>query len=82
MLHLYPELVRFERARDFELSPEEFDRYIRDRLPKPPAGGAGVVGYPTVATVAKGEAIYRRMLDVIGTAVFGRAAAASESDTV
>lgn len=82
MLHLYPELVRFERARDFELSPQAFERYIRDRLPKPPAGGAGVVGYPTAATAAKGKAIYERMLGVIGTAVFGRAAAGTESDTV
>jgi creatinine amidohydrolase len=82
MLHLYPELVRFERARDFELTPHAFERYIRDRLPKPPAGGAGVVGYPTAATAAKGKAIFQRLLDTIGGAVFGRAAAAGESDTV
>jgi creatinine amidohydrolase len=82
MLHLYPELVRFERARDFALSPEAFERYIRDQLPKPPTGGAGVVGYPTAATAAKGEAIFRRLVDVIGAAVFAHAAAISESDTV
>jgi creatinine amidohydrolase len=82
MLHLYPELVRWERVRDFELSTHAFERYSRDRLPKPPAGGAGVVGYPSAATARKGEAIYGRILDVVGAAVFGRAAAASESDTV
>lgn len=82
MLHLYPELVRFERARDFALSEQAFQRYIRDRLPKPPAGGAGVVGYPTAATAAKGEAIFKRLLDVIGAAVFGRSVAGAESDSV
>jgi creatinine amidohydrolase len=82
MLHLYPEMVRFERARDFELSPAAFERYIRDRLPAPPAGGAGVVGYPTAATAAKGQAIFTRIVDAIGSAVFGRLAAPDESDTV
>lgn len=82
MLHLYPDQVRFERARDFELSPEAFQAYIRDRLPSPPVGGAGVVGYPTAATAAKGEAIYHRMVHAIGAAVFGAPAEHDESDTV
>jgi creatinine amidohydrolase len=71
MLHLYPELVRMERARDFELSEHEFNRYIAGRLPAPPPGGAGVVGRPTVATAAKGARIYERLLRVIDAAVFG-----------
>jgi creatinine amidohydrolase len=70
MLHLYPELVRMDRARDHALQPESFDRYIRGRLPTPPAGGAGVVGNPTRATAEKGEAIYRRLLDAVRRAVF------------
>jgi N-acetylmuramoyl-L-alanine amidase len=53
MLHLYPELVHMERARDFELPADEFDRYIADRLPALPPGGAGVVGRPTLATAAR-----------------------------
>ena len=80
MLHLYPELVRMERARDFELSPDAFERYIRGRLPAPPPGGAGVVGYPTAATALKGEAIYHRLVEAVARAVF--AAGADESDTV
>jgi creatinine amidohydrolase len=80
MLHLYPELVRMERARDFELSPDAFERYIRGRLPAPPPGGAGVVGYPTAATALKGEAIYHRLVEAVARAVF--AARADESDTV
>jgi creatinine amidohydrolase len=80
MLHLYPELVRMERARDFELSTEQFERYIRGRLPSPPPGGAGVMGYPTAGSAAKGEAIYHRLVEAVARAVF--AAAADESDTV
>ncbi|NJD11515.1 MAG: creatininase family protein [Gemmatimonadetes bacterium] len=82
MLHLYPDLVRFERARDFEPAAQTLGRYSRHRLPRLPAGGAGVVGYPTTATAAKGLAIFDRILDVIGAAVFGRAGASGESDTV
>ncbi len=72
MLYLYPALVRMDRARDFDLPPDEFRRYMRGRLPAPPAGSAGVVGYPTAATADKGAAIYRRVLDAIRRAVFIR----------
>jgi creatinine amidohydrolase/Fe(II)-dependent formamide hydrolase-like protein len=81
MLHLYPELVRMDRARDFELSEEAFERYIRDRLPKPPRGGAGLIGYPTAATAAKGAAIYTRMCAAIQTAIFA-VRGDHESDTI
>jgi creatinine amidohydrolase len=80
MLFLYPELVRLERARDFELAPGQFDRYIRGQLPAPPPGGAGVVGNPTRATAQKGQLIYERLLDAIRRAVFQ--APDQESDTV
>jgi creatinine amidohydrolase len=80
MLYLYPELVRLERARDFQLPEEQFERYIRGRLPAPPPGGAGVVGFPTAATAAKGESIYRRIRRAVRTAVFQ--AATDESDTM
>ena len=80
MLYLYPELVRLERARDFQLPEELFERYIRGQLPAPPPGGAGVVGFPTAATAAKGESIYRRIRRAVRTAVFQ--AATDESDTM
>ncbi len=72
MLYLYPELVRMDRARDFDLSPEEFRRYMRGRLPAPPPGSAGAVGRPTAATVETGAAIYQRIVDAICRAVFAR----------
>jgi creatinine amidohydrolase len=80
MLFLYPELVRMERARDFDIPDKEFQRYVRGQLPAPPPGGAGVVGFPTAATAAKGEAIYTRIVDAVRRAVFQ--ASDDESDTV
>jgi creatinine amidohydrolase len=80
MLFLYPELVRLERARDFQLPEEQFERYIRGQLPAPPPGGAGVVGNPTAATAQKGQAIYQRVLQAVRRAVFQ--AVDAESDTV
>lgn len=81
MLFLHPERVRFERARDFELPEEDFDRYIRGRLPAPPPGGAGVVGRPTLATPDKGRLIYECILDAVRRAVFETTDAA-DSDTL
>lgn len=81
LLHLHPEMVRMDRARDFELEPEKFQRYIRGQLPAPPSGGAGVVGFPTAATAEKGRAIYERILGAVREALFG-ADAGTESDTV
>lgn len=70
MLHLYPELVRMDRARDFDLPEAEFERYVRGALPAPPRGSAGAVGFPRCASSAKGARIYGRMLDAIRGAVF------------
>ncbi len=70
MLHIHPELVRMDRARDFELSPEQFRRYMRGGMPAPPAGGTGCVGRPTLASAEKGARIYLRILDAIRRAVF------------
>ena len=81
MLHLYPDAVKMDRAKDFDLTPGQFKRYMRGQLVVPPVGGAGVVGHPTAATAGKGEAIYKRMLHVIGDAVFV-APRDIESDTI
>lgn len=81
MLHLYPELVRMARARDLDLSPEQFRRFLRGGLPSPPAGGAGSMGRPTAATAEKGERLYRAILDAIRRAVF-LAPPDEESDTL
>jgi creatinine amidohydrolase len=81
MLHLYPEVVKMDRAKDFELTASQFKRYMKGQLVVPPAGGSGVVGHPTAATAAKGSSIYKRMLHVVGDAVFV-APRDIESDTI
>jgi creatinine amidohydrolase len=70
MLHLYPGLVRMDRARDYDLPPEQYKKYITGRLPVPLVGGAGVIGHPTAATAEKGAAIYQCFLNAIRRAVF------------
>jgi creatinine amidohydrolase len=70
MLHLYPELVRLERARDVDLPAELFRSYLGGELTMPPAGSPGSVGRPTSATAEKGARIYERILAAIRGAVF------------
>lgn len=81
MLFLYPQLVRMDLARDFELPPKLFQRYLEGRLHVPLLQGAGTIGYPTAATAAKGKKIYRRMLDAIRHAIF-IAPADTDSDSL
>lgn len=81
MLHLHPDLVRMDRARDLEVSHDDFERYVRGGLPAPPAGGAGSVGQPTAATAEKGERIYQRILNAVRRAVF-LAPVDSQSDAI
>lgn len=80
MLHLYPDLVRSDRIRDYEPTPAEFRRYLRGQMAAPPRGSAGVMGKPSLATEEKGAAIHERMLSAIRRGVFG--APDSESDTL
>jgi creatinine amidohydrolase len=81
MLHLYPELVRMERARDVPPDKTALRQSQRGRLPDLQPGGAGVSGLPTAATAEKGRRIHERMLETIARAVF-RAADQSETDTL
>jgi creatinine amidohydrolase len=81
MLFLYPQLVRMDLARDLELPPDLFRRYLEGRLSVPLLEGAGSIGNPTAATADKGERIYRRMLDAIRHAIF-LAPTDAESDSL
>jgi creatinine amidohydrolase len=83
MLHLYPELVRIDRAQDMPLSADELRRYDPFRLPPPPPEGPGVVGHPTAGSPEKGLAIYERILEAVRRSVFSvRPSADAESDTL
>lgn len=81
MLHLFPELVHMDRARDVPPEREDVPQAGRKRLPDLLPGGAGVIGVPTRATAEKGQRIHDRMLETITRAVF-RPAEEAESDTL
>jgi len=70
MLHLYPDLVRMDRARDAAVTPAAVRRFRQGRLPPPPPDGAGVIGKPTAATAERGRQIYERILSAVRRAVF------------
>lgn len=82
MLHLYPELVSMERARDFDVSPAVFRRYLRGAMTRPPEGSAGSIGHPTAASAEKGARIYERILTAIRNGVFIRQREQQETDTI
>lgn len=81
MLHLYPDLVDMPRARDFDVPPSVFRKYLRGAMSRPPAGSAGSVGHPTKATAEKGALIFERILTAIRNGVFIRQRA-PETDTI
>jgi creatinine amidohydrolase len=69
MLHLAPQLVHMELAQDYMMSPDELRRYRRGTL-RVPKGSSGSIGRPTLATAAKGRAIYERIRSRIGDRIF------------
>lgn len=71
LLHLYPDLVRLERATDHPIEMKEFQRYLDGRSDPPliEAGG-GTIGWPSAASAEKGAAIYSRILDSIRRSIF------------
>lgn len=81
MLHLYPDRVRMDRVRDEPLSTSARAGYRTERLPAPAPSGSGVVGKASAATPQKGQAIYERIIVVIGRSVFS-AAETADSDTL
>jgi len=70
LLHLHPERVRMEDARDFRMGVDEFRRFTRGQLKRLPAGCPGSVGEPTRATAEKGRRMYEHILQKIRHKVF------------
>ena len=69
MLYLAPALVHLELAQDYMMSREELRRYRRGWL-RVPKGSPGSIGRPTLASAAKGEALYERIRRRISDRVF------------
>ena len=71
MLYLAPELVRMELASDYMMSREALRRYRRGWLSVPKAS-SGSIGRPTLASAAKGRAIYERIRSRVSERIFLR----------
>jgi creatinine amidohydrolase len=66
LLHLAPELVQTDEMTDFVLpKAPALRRYTRGRVPKPPSRTRGGVGRPSLATPAKGHAVFQRYVDAV-----------------
>jgi creatinine amidohydrolase len=63
MLYLAPQMVRKDEIKDYPLAPEEVKRYLRGRMPRPPAGCEGAIGHPSAANAEKGKKIYEHVLE-------------------
>ena len=70
VLFLARDLVRSDDIHDYLLDPKQMRRYLRGRMPRPPAGCEGAIGHPSAATAEKGEKIYRHILDKIRVKIF------------
>jgi len=71
LLHLAPELVHMELARDFAITPELLGRYRPGHSRRLPDGSPGSIGFPSLASAQKGELLYRFILDRIRTCLTG-----------
>lgn len=69
MLYIAPHMVSMDLAEDYMMSRDEVRRYRRGWL-RVPKDSPGSIGRPTLASVAKGEAIYERMRNRIRERVF------------
>ena len=65
LLHLAPETVHMDLARDFAVTPEMLQRYRPGHTRRLPEGSPGSIGFPSLASPQKGELLYRFILDRI-----------------
>jgi creatinine amidohydrolase len=69
LLFLAPHLVQMDLAEDYMMSRDELRRYRRGWL-RVPKGSSGSIGRPTLATAAKGAAIYAHIREKVRARVF------------
>ncbi|MDB4913213.1 MAG: hypothetical protein JWM95_857 [Gemmatimonadetes bacterium] len=69
VLHVAPALVRMDLAEDYMMSRDALRRYRRGWL-RIPSDSSGSIGRPTLATAAKGAAIYAHIREKVRARVF------------
>jgi creatinine amidohydrolase len=69
LLYIAPELVKMDEAQDYMMSREELRRYRRGAV-RIPSSSAGSIGRPSLASAAKGQALYERIYGRIRDRVF------------
>jgi creatinine amidohydrolase len=69
LLYIAPHLVRMELAEDYMVSPDALKRFRRGRL-RVPSGSSGSIGSPSLASAAKGQAMYERIRSRISERIF------------
>ena len=69
LLYLAPHMVRMDLAEDYMMSRDELRRYRRGWV-RVPMESAGSIGRPTLATAAKGAAIYAHIREKVRARVF------------
>ena len=69
LLHLAPDAVRLDLARDHPVSADGYRRYRLGRL-RVPGENAGALGCPRSASALTGRALYERLRDRIGQRLF------------
>lgn len=69
LLFIAPHLVRMDLAEDYMMSRDELRRYRRGWL-RIPSGSSGSIGRPSLATAAKGAAIYAYIREKVRSRVF------------
>lgn len=60
VLHLAPQLVLENQITDVPPPEGTAENYARGRIPTPPPGSRGVLGFPSRASSEKGKAVYLR----------------------
>ena len=71
LLYIERDLVHLDRARDYDPSKAVSRRYHRGARGAIPDSSPGSIGRPTLATIEKGERVYRYIYDRIATRVLG-----------
>lgn len=69
MLHLFPDMVRMDKARDYDIPYQDFLPWLQHAKSDLPQGYFGVIGCPIIATTTKGKEIVNRIITDLETQV-------------